>query len=520
MPDLAVPTWIPHDSGPLFAWLHRPLDGRSRATVVICPPLAREHDASHGAIRVLAERLAWAGIAAVRFDYYGTGDSAGGEDDETLVDSWLASIRAVVAFAREAGERHVVLAGLRMGATLAATVAAELAPFEALVSWDPCVEGRAFVREQYMLQRLTLRGIDGSGAPEGWTEIPGGCLSPDTTEQLRTIELPAADKMPATPLLLLTRVGEAPPPPLRELIARAGVTHLEVSGQPELLQTPPSEATIPFGTIEAIVSYLSAVVPLDTRPLDADTPSHVSIPRRRNNHSIVERAVRLGPKGLFGIVTETHGDPSATVVFLNAFFDHHLGPSRQWVELSRQWAEQGVQSLRFDTSGLGDSPLLPVPPLYSETLVDDAVQAGEDVSLCAGRDVVFVGLCSGAWVAAMAARRLGARAANLINQMYWNRPVEDSGDETTDDPVAFLHHLSASGVRTTLFLSAQDHECLVAAAGQGRIALLEAVDRDEPAARIEVVRIDALDHDVLSYSGRRLLAERLTEVVLGTVTQT
>ncbi|MFZ0170534.1 MAG: hypothetical protein WAL04_02520 [Acidimicrobiales bacterium] len=75
-------------------------------------------------------------------------------------------------------------------------------------------------------------------------------------------------------------------------------------------------------------------------------------------------------------------------------------------------------------------------------------------------------------------------------------------------------------MRTTLFLSAQDHECLVAAAGQGRIALLEAVDRDEPAARIEVVRIDALDHDVLSYSGRRLLAERLTEVVLGTVTQT
>ncbi len=128
----SVPTWIPGDRGELLAWVHRPADGRSRATVVICPPLAREYDCSRASLRLLAEELVEEGFAAVRFDYYGTCDSDGLESDEALVDSWLSSIKSVVAFVRAAGEKRVVLVGLRMGATLAASVASALGGLEAL----------------------------------------------------------------------------------------------------------------------------------------------------------------------------------------------------------------------------------------------------------------------------------------------------------------------------------------------------------------------------------------------------
>ncbi|HXY44156.1 MAG TPA: alpha/beta fold hydrolase, partial [Acidimicrobiales bacterium] len=495
----AVPTWLPHDGGPLFAWVHSPPAGAARATAVICPPLAREHDASHAALRALADGLALVGVAALRFDYYGTGDSAGGEADERLVDSWLSSIQAAVAFARQAGEEHVAVVGLRMGATLAASVAAQLGRLEALVLWDPCPQGRAFVREQYMLQRLALRGVDGGGAPDGWTEIPGGCLSPDTTARLQALEPPAAVHMPAgTPILLLTRQGESPAPAVAGLLVREAVTHLEVPGQRELLETAPSGAAVRPETVEAIVAYLSGILPAGTHPLEPAVRSEVSLPASRRRPPVVERAVRLGGKQLFGIVTEARGEASATVVFLNAFFEHHLGPSRQWVELSRLWAEHGVRSLRFDTTGLGDSPLLAVPPLYTDTLVEDAVTAAS-LSGKAARDVVFVGLCSGAWVAAMAAVRLGTRAVSLINQMYWKptaRTAEEPCDEAVYDPVAFLEPLSAAGIDTTLFLSAQDHEYLLAAAGQAGLARLSTAGGGS-GGRVEVVRLQALDHDVL-----------------------
>ena len=82
---------------------------------------------------------------------------------------------------------------------------------------------------------------------------------------------------------------------------------------------------------------------------------------------VEERAVRLGPIGLFGIATspvrtDTRARGSGendhpTILFLNAGVIDHVGPAGLWVRLGRSWAEAGFTAIRLDLSGNGDSPV-------------------------------------------------------------------------------------------------------------------------------------------------------------------
>ena len=115
--------------------------GRPRAAV-LCQPAGDEYIYAHRSMRQLGIRLALCGFDTLRFDYFGTGDSAGepGDTDE-------AGMRADVVTAIEtlrdlAAADRVTLIGLRAGADVAAQVAASRimgAPdvIEALVLWDP-----------------------------------------------------------------------------------------------------------------------------------------------------------------------------------------------------------------------------------------------------------------------------------------------------------------------------------------------------------------------------------------------
>ena len=142
-------------------------------------------------------------------------------------------------------------------------------------------------------------------------------------------------------------------------------------------------ATVPEGDVAAIGAFV----------LDCPTPDGpVTIaPVVRNQARVeppgtppvVERPVTFGDSGLFGILAEpadpaphpprgprvrTSGGPVpefTSALFLNAGSLHHVGPGRQWVELSRQWAARGVRCLRMDLGGIGDSPATGPPGLLS-----------------------------------------------------------------------------------------------------------------------------------------------------------
>lgn len=111
-----------------------------------------------------------------------------------------------------------------------------------------------------------------------------------------------------------------------------------------------------------------------------------------------ERFVRFGAAGgLVGVLAEpsrpSHRPP---VVVLGAGLLHRSGPSRAVVPLARELAASGHVVLRFDLSGIGDSPFDGRQPLRDAVLSD--IRAAVDL-VCMGRsrrDVQLIGFCSGA----------------------------------------------------------------------------------------------------------------------------
>jgi uncharacterized protein len=139
----------------LFGAYHAPDDDSpSRDTrVVLAYPWIAEYNMSHWAFRKLAGMLAREGFPTLRFDYLGTGDSAGGPDEARCTD-WAGNIRAA---ATELGgmcdARGLAIVGLGLGAALAVKAAEEL-PVDALVLWEPVVIGERYLVE---LDRLDAR---------------------------------------------------------------------------------------------------------------------------------------------------------------------------------------------------------------------------------------------------------------------------------------------------------------------------------------------------------------------------
>lgn len=419
-----TPLWFGPDDRPLFGWLHLPEGGTARAGVVLCQPVGYEYVIAHRTFRVLAERLAAAGFAALRFDYDGTGDSAGDHRDPDRVAAWVGSVRAGAELLREAGVGSVAAVGMRLGATLGAQAVAAGEDFAALALWDPAWSGKSFVRQ---LRALHMLGLDGAGAAEdeeGSMSVAGAVYSAQTVADLRS--LAAADLSAwRAPVLLLHRAD-------REASARdlaglpPGTTIEHATGQADLLDRESSVAQVPRPALERVVDWLDSVLPTSAVP--------VGVPARPGDvlvaPGIRERHLRIGAPGLFGILTEGIPAPGRpTVVLLNNATDHHVGPNRLWVEWGRELAAAGWRVARVDLSGIGDSPTRPGEGddhSYPRQGVDDIRAVAAELG-----EVVLVGLCSGGRLA-VEAGRLGIPVAvcaiNPSLHTRWDRLVEVCND--------------------------------------------------------------------------------------------
>lgn len=115
----------------------------SRAAV-LCQPEGGEYLNAHRTMRQLAAKLAAGGFHTLRFDYFGTGDSAG-DTIESDLDGWSADIETAIDEIRDiAATAKVTLIGLRLGALAAARAALRNARVvDTLVLWDPVASDTA-----------------------------------------------------------------------------------------------------------------------------------------------------------------------------------------------------------------------------------------------------------------------------------------------------------------------------------------------------------------------------------------
>ena len=143
----------------VFCALHRPAEPASRA-VVMCHPLGEEKLWSHRVFVSFARDLAAAGIAALRFDFRGEGDSDR-EFHETDLETRIQDTCLAVDALRELvpSVAEVTLLGLRLGASVAAAAAARRSDVARLVLWDPVVDGAAYMQAVLRLNLMYQMAI-------------------------------------------------------------------------------------------------------------------------------------------------------------------------------------------------------------------------------------------------------------------------------------------------------------------------------------------------------------------------
>lgn len=143
--------------------IHRPAAGaRMRRGVVICQPWGQEYERAHRACGQLGERLAARGCDVLRFDYYGTGDSAGAADEVTLEGCVLDTALAIDELCAIGDLKRVTLVGLRLGAVIAQRASVEAREADRLVLWDPVSDG-----VEYLHALDAARDAHRSGARAG-----------------------------------------------------------------------------------------------------------------------------------------------------------------------------------------------------------------------------------------------------------------------------------------------------------------------------------------------------------------
>ncbi len=107
--------YLSADEGPLFAWLHAHVSEPSYDHgVVLCAPLGYEQIYSHRTMRHLADALAERRIPVLRFDWHGTGDSSGDDEEPERLAAWTADVGVAINWMqRELGCQRVSVIAVR-----------------------------------------------------------------------------------------------------------------------------------------------------------------------------------------------------------------------------------------------------------------------------------------------------------------------------------------------------------------------------------------------------------------------
>jgi len=432
-----------------FGWLH-PAAGPHG--VVLCYPFGYDALCTYRGMRRLAERLAMRGVPVLRFDYPGTGDSAGDASEPGLWRAWIDSIRQAVALLRQStGIEHVSLCGLRLGGTLAALAAQELGDVDGLVLLSPVLSGKNYQRELRAGYRQWLSmpaAMDCTPEPDTdeFVEAYGFRLYRETIESLRAVDLRRDAPSPARRVLVLDSLDATRVDALVRHYREQGV-EVERQGFDEyskfMMEALDSE--IPHAAFESIENWLtgdSTGSPAAVSGVSAyagDVEGHIV------EAGVTETPVSIDNGRLFGIYCVPHSHSATSggstgapaVLIVNTGAVSRIGNARLGVRFARRLARQGIASLRVDLGGLGDSQpsldAVTLDALYAQNGADDAACAARWLTARGHRGAVLLGICAGAYVALHAASRepavTGAMLVNL-QKFTWRNICDENGKPT------------------------------------------------------------------------------------------
>ena len=434
------PLYFGSEEKRLLGWLHR-TDSlqQSDTCVVLCPPLSVEYVSTYRSIRYVADYFALAGMPAFRFDYHGTGDSSGLNDEGNRLDDWLWSIEQAYYQAKQlTGCSKVGFFGLRMGGTLAALMSEKL-DLDFLVIWAALERGQRFIRETRAIQMTGISQTDGETAKH--IEAGGMVYWPQTVEAIRQINL--ADIAPKAQRTLIVPRDDLQSNTTLKLAWEnhgAFVEQAEYPGSSSMLLVA-LESIVPHDSIAKIVQWVTGGVkeatPSKSHFIANGGLESSALIRMNSEVSVKESILRFGPdSSLFSILTEPF-QPSGTelpiIIIANSGANHRVGPSRLYVTLARELACLGFRSLRIDIPGLGDSIIHDREKenydyiANSSEIIQYALEAfGPGYK---ENKFIITGLCSGAYFSFHAALDLddvNIVESILINPLtfYWHEGME------------------------------------------------------------------------------------------------
>jgi pimeloyl-ACP methyl ester carboxylesterase len=431
----------------------------TRCSIVICEPFGIEGLASDAALNALSYALVRSGHPVIRFRPPGLGDASDLEPDESILPTWEASLVAAMALARQLSG-DVSVFGLRLGATIAAHVLATLADVKVhgteavpLVMWAP-VTGKTFVREQRLLRAAgshqgalqDAQARNASPLSDGSIEAGGFRLSAASIHDLASRDFLGLATGPKGNVLIVDRDDLPGAARIAEHFRTIGV-NTELANWPGFAATridDPESGVVPNELINSCVNWVGA----QSRSDAETTPASHAVRREiRISAHARERIVTIDSSvDLHGMVTEPENNVNSqvlpVVIMLTTGANCCAGAGRVHAELARQFARNGIRSIRIDRHGVGITWLIEamrtgeaagMPNPVDHTL-NPPVTAYDDCHLAAVSDIeryvsanfgnsgyVLLGICSGAYVAFNAAH-VGAnpRAIVSVNQIIFD----------------------------------------------------------------------------------------------------
>ncbi|WP_161974440.1 alpha/beta hydrolase [Piscinibacter terrae] len=402
-----------------LAWLHDAEQPAQRG-LVICSSFGREDLCIHRSLKHIAQAAAAQGMPALRFDYPGSGDSAGAEFGDGVVGRWIASIGdAIDTLKQETGVTEVCLLGVRLGTLLAACAATGRDDVAGMVAIAPLIAGRFYVRElkAYALGAASMGMTVPQERGDHLLQAGGFAMDDTTQEALKAVDLLKDDWKPPYPALIIERDDVPPDPRWLQHLQGVGsqVSSLRIPGFAGMVRdSSPHHCEVPSMIIDAVMPWMMERLPLSGSAHVKSVP--VASAMRWTSPQGVElveqvETVDVGAR-LTALVTRpasaaVDSAPQRAIVLLSGGADRRIGPGRLFVRFAREWAARGFIVLRLDLSGIGDSE--PRPGMaenlpYMRHALDDIAAAVQHlrrehrVGHCQ-----LVGHCAGAYNAFRAA---------------------------------------------------------------------------------------------------------------------